>query len=116
MCAYVAVPHLNYGHLLLLLLGAGIHVLKEQSAAANLRELELFHAMAKKGQVRSTHCMSATVRMLWIHISQHPTLDWHSNGGGSAEDRARRLAPPPTHPGPLQQALQNRATTKSCSL
>lgn len=51
MCVYVANPHVSYGHLLHLVLGAGIYS-KEKPTATNPRKRVLFHAMTKKNQVR----------------------------------------------------------------
>ncbi|KAI9771999.1 MAG: hypothetical protein M1840_001287 [Geoglossum simile] len=51
-CAYVAVPHCQYGAALPPLFLAGIHVLKEKPAAINATELREFQSLANLHKVR----------------------------------------------------------------
>ena len=51
-CAYVAVPHHLYSEVVVPLLEANIHVLKEKPAASTPEELEMFQGLGASGSIR----------------------------------------------------------------
>lgn len=66
-CAYVAVPHHLYSEVVVPLLEANIHVLKEKPAASTPEELEMFRDL---GASRSVRLEVASQRRYGIHLGK----------------------------------------------